>query len=301
LDRNGHLLAVNSYHFHRDLGSLGLLHSHRPIFPLRFGPPDSLDDWTLEDWCRQCHRKGGLVIWHSHAGFSGGEALADAVNGHVDALDLDDWTLAEGLVPWYRLLNAGFRLPLACGSGKSDSSRPAGAVRTYARLFGSDHLTYAAWIEAVRAGRTFVTEGPLLLFTVNDADPGAELANRASTVRIRTEVLGRHPIDRIEIVADGQVIAEGSSPLETETAAGSWWAARCLSGHRITAHTSPIYTSKVSSYALRKEALHYLAGHFHRMIDWTREVGRFATPAQRDHLAQVFQAAQNVLKSVPDS
>jgi hypothetical protein len=298
LDSHGHLLAVNSYHSHRDLGSLALLHCHRPIFPLHFGPPDTLDDWTLEDWGRQCHRKNGLVVWHWPTGFTGGEALADAVNGHVDALDLDDWTMPDGLVPWYRLLNAGVRLPLACGSGKSDSSRPAGAVRTYARLAEGESLGYGAWIEAVRAGRTFVTLGPLLLFTVNGADLGGHLADIAGPLQVRAECLDRQAIDRIEIVADGQVIAEGSSPLEAEIGIAGWWAARCLSGGRIRAHTSPVYSSLGSPSALRKEAVHYLAGHFRRMLDWTRGVGRFAAPAQRDHLAQIFQTAQNKLESV---
>jgi len=297
LDRNGHLLAVNTYHSHPTLGSLCLLHCHRPIFPLRFGPPDSLDDWRLEDWCRQCHRKNGLVVWHCHAGFSGGEALADAVNGRLDALDLDDWAMAEGLALWYRLLNAGFRLPLACGSGKSDSSRPIGAARTYARLPEGQQLGYWSWIEAVRAGRTFVTQGPLLLFTVNDTDPGTQISPIAGPIRIRAEVLGRHPIDRIEIVADGEVIAEGSTPLEVESETAGWWAARCHSGGRITAHTSPVYSSLGSPSAVRRDAAHYLVNQFCRMLDWTREMGRFATPAQRDHLAQIFQTAQNKLES----
>jgi hypothetical protein len=301
LDRNGHLLAVNSYHSHPTLGCLCLLHCHRPIFPLRFGPPDTLDDWTLEDWCRQCHRKEGLVVWHWQAGSAGGEAIADLVNGHLDALDLDDWTAPQGLIPWYRLLNAGFRLPLACGSGKCDSSRPAGAVRTYARLAEGQRFSYGAWIEAVRAGRTFVTEGSLLLFTVNDADPGAEFEDIARPCRIRAEVLGRHPIDRIEVLADGQVIAEGRSPLEIESGAAGWWAARCLSGGRITAHSSPVYSFLGSPLAARKEAVAYLSGHFRRMLEWARETGRFAAPAQRDHLAQIFQTAQNMLDSVARS
>src|SRR5262249_31779347 len=298
LVRNGHLLAVNSYHSHSTLGSLSLLYCHRPVFPLRFGPPDTLDDWTLEDWCRQCHRKNGLVIWHWQAGSTGGEAMADAVKGHVDVLDLDNWTTPEGLEPWYHLLNAGVRLPLACGSGKSDSSGPAGAVRTYARLAQGQHLGYETWIEAVRAGRTFVSEGPLLLFLVNGADPGNQLASVTAPVRVRAELLGRYLVDRIEIVANGEVVAEGNSPLEAETGTAGWWAARCVSGGRITAHTSPVYSSLGAPRALRKEAVNYLANHFRLMLDWTRETGRFAAPAQRDHLAQIFQTAQNKLESV---
>src|SRR5262245_33432058 len=60
------LVAVNGFNRHPRLGSLGLLHSHRAVYPLSFGYGRSEEqqvDWTLADWCDQCHRKGGLVTW----------------------------------------------------------------------------------------------------------------------------------------------------------------------------------------------------------------------------------------------
>jgi hypothetical protein len=63
LERPGHAVVVNTLNAHPILGTLALLDCHRPVFPLRFGRPDHEDDWSLIDWCDQCHRKRGLVVW----------------------------------------------------------------------------------------------------------------------------------------------------------------------------------------------------------------------------------------------
>ena len=62
LERDGHAVVVNTLNVHPVLGSVGLLNSHRPVFPLAFGGEES-DDWGVCDWCDQCHRKGGLTVW----------------------------------------------------------------------------------------------------------------------------------------------------------------------------------------------------------------------------------------------
>src|SRR5581483_9614438 len=63
LESPGHLVVVNTHNTHALLGSLGLLNSHRVIHPLSVAPSDLSAGWTLSDWCDQCHRKGGLVVW----------------------------------------------------------------------------------------------------------------------------------------------------------------------------------------------------------------------------------------------
>jgi hypothetical protein len=63
LERYGHVVRVNTLNAHPVLGTVALLNSHRPVFPLTFGGPDETDDWSIGDWCGQCHRKGGLTVW----------------------------------------------------------------------------------------------------------------------------------------------------------------------------------------------------------------------------------------------
>ncbi len=188
LQRPECMVVVNTANKHDILGSLGLLNCHRPVYPLRFGPSPKdygLENWTLADWCDQCHRKGGLVVAQRLCGsvyspaeddvcLTSGETLADLILGKVDAIDVkpvDPWLIQDPLKEWRKLLNAGFRIPMAGGSGKRDNLTKLGGLRTYAKLESGQELTYKNWIEAVRAGRTFVTTGPLLSFTVNGQEP----------------------------------------------------------------------------------------------------------------------------------
>src|SRR5262249_48816223 len=133
-------VVVNTCNTHPVLGTVGLLNCHRIIFPLRFGGLDGLDDWSVADWCDQCHRKKGLVVWPDlprlTAEHPQGEALAALLLGKIDAFEicsLGDLRLTA-LFDWYRLLACNWRLPLMGASGKNSNTVALGAVRTYARL-----------------------------------------------------------------------------------------------------------------------------------------------------------------------
>src|SRR5262249_39009768 len=127
LEQPGCLVAVNTLNTHPVLGSLGLLNCHRLVFPLSFGGPHGREDWGLADWCDQCHRKAGLVVWTRPASanpdFPLGEPLADLILGKVDAFELDFFENSpfDSLPDWYTLLNAGLRVPLAGASGKDSN------------------------------------------------------------------------------------------------------------------------------------------------------------------------------------
>ena len=155
LEAHGHMVAVNTLNVHAALGKVGLLYSHRPIFPLA-----SQNDWSLCDWCDQCHRKGGLTVWVDAFNEMplGGEALVAAILGKIDAIEIT--AFSPLMMEWVdRLWNAGFPIPLIGGSGKDSNATALGATRTYAQLRHGEAFSYKAWIEAVRAGRTYLTDG----------------------------------------------------------------------------------------------------------------------------------------------
>ncbi|AMV23663.1 hypothetical protein VT84_04575 [Gemmata sp. SH-PL17] len=137
LERDGHAVVVNTFNTHPVLGKVSLLNSHRPVFPLTFGGEDS-DDWGICDWCDQCHRKRGLVVWvdafEPAGGITGGEALVAAILGKIDAIEVCAKPRKSPLMPWvYRLWDAGVMVPLVGASGKDSNTVPLGAMRTYAR------------------------------------------------------------------------------------------------------------------------------------------------------------------------
>src|SRR5687767_5309359 len=138
------LVAANTLNVHPVLGSVGLLHSHRIVYPLTFGGGDDTDDWSVSDWCDQCHRKNGLTVWTDWFNPIGGEALVALILGKIDTIEYDGRPRKTPFLgSWYRLLSAGFRVPLVGGSGKDSNVAPLGTPRTYARLNPGEPLSYA--------------------------------------------------------------------------------------------------------------------------------------------------------------
>jgi hypothetical protein len=306
LERDGHQVVVGTHNTHPVLGRLGLLHTHRIVYPLTFGGPDGTDDWSLADWCGQCHRKHGLVVWTDafdpplgHAG----EALADLILGDIDALELDPAGLHR-LRAWYQLLNAGLRVPLVGASAKDSNRTPLGALRTYARPSSETALGYTAWVEAVRAGRTFVTAGPILHFVVDGHDPGAVLDRPADAqpLCLIAEAAGHEPFERVELIANGAVVGSGPVRARAEHAlpAGGWLAARCWGGGRLLAHSSPVYlTVPDRPPPVDPAAVAALVGYLECCREWVDRAGRFTSDKARQHLLGFFDAARQALLARP--
>lgn len=322
LEAPGHLVAVNTLNRHRDLGNLGLLHSHRAVYPLVFGGRGRQDDWTMADWCDQCHRKGGLVVWahteHEAENFRFGEPLADLLLGKVDAFEVTFFEDSpfDVMPDWYRLQAAGVRVPLVGASGKERNLTALGAMRTYARLAAGEEFSYRAWIEAVRAGRTFITNGPLLEFRVNGSDPGAQLDIEAGTpVRIEATARGIVPFERLEILANGEVIQEAASSgdpsmarieFEWTPTTSAWLAARCRGSARLPqypapqcvfAHASPVYV-RVAGAALpvSARACAEFIKSLDTMLEWVRTEANCPGDKERQDLLNVFEQARTKLQ-----
>jgi hypothetical protein len=320
LELPGHLVVVNTLNRHPKLGQLALLNCHRVVYPLSFGGEDGKEDWSLADWCDQCHRKSGLVAWSdSFPEALYGEALADLLLGKVDALDggeVDCESLALGT--WYSLLNCGVRVPLVAGSWKHSNKSLLGGRRTYALLLPETEFSYANWIEAVRAGRTFVTDAPLLRLSVNDQVPGGvvSLPGTGQTVRVRAEARSVLPFERLELVHNGVAVAGAAASgvpavavleMELPLPAGGWLAARCWGPpqplaspdrphDRVAAHTSPVYVElEGAPLPIDGHALAVFVQYLDDTLAWLAANGRFDTDKQRQHLTEIFEAARGNL------
>jgi TolB protein len=141
------------------------------------------------------------------------ELPVDLALGKVDyyeALGFVDDLNATAEV-WYRLLNCGFRL--AAGAGTDAMANfaslrgPVGMNRVYVR--SGRPLEHRRWLSALKAGRSFATNGPLVEMTVESTGLGGELrlsAGRdvAVSVRLRSNV----PVDHLELVQNGRVVQE---------------------------------------------------------------------------------------------
>jgi hypothetical protein len=321
LENPWHIVALNTLNKHPTLGTVALLDSHRPVFPLEFGGPLGNDDWSVIDWCDQCHRKRGLVVWCDLPRLTNetpqGEALAAALLGRIDAYEISEFRETEpaALSDWYRLLDCGLRLPLAGGSGKDSNATALGAVRTYARLLRDQEFSYSTWIDAVRAGRTFVTNAPLLTLEVDGEEPGHIFSAlpESRPIRVRAEARSGQPFDVVELIYNGQIVAERQASgdrqatlLETgfRPKKPGWLAARCRGEHRLMdgqsvfAHTSPIWfhvDGKAPPAQL--EASAHFDSLLRRTADWAAREAHYENPKSREHLAGLLSEARKVLAS----
>jgi hypothetical protein len=176
------------------------------------------------------------------------------------------WSQSAGDAPlavWYRILNAGFRVPVTGGEDSISSLHRVelvGSVRGYFHL-GTAPLTWANWMKAMLAGRGFVTNGPLVEFTANGkVMPGGEIALPAAggAVTFQGTITSLVPLMRVELVSNGVVVkaidvpAGQSSATFTHTATISrsgWYSLRAVGSAgtfpventRPLAVTNPIY------------------------------------------------------------
>ena len=140
------------------------------------------------------------------------ELPVDVALGKVDYLEVmgySDHLITSEI--WYRLLNCGFRLPAAAGTDAfpnfASLRGPPGLVRVF--VHSGAALDQRSWVRGLKAGRTFVTNGPLLEFSLAGRGIGdeitipAEVRQLKAVVRLRSNV----PIDHLEIVGNGKVVA----------------------------------------------------------------------------------------------
>ena len=241
------------------------------------------------------------------------ELPVDLALGKVDyyeALGFVDDLNATAEV-WYRLLNCGFRL--AAGAGTDAMANfaslrgPVGMNRVYVKSGGP--LEHRRWLAALKAGRSFATNGPLVQMTVDGTGLGGEVRlpeggrDVAVSVRLRSNV----PVDHLELVQNGRVVRDIPLAADRRSATTtvrlpvdrSGWLLLRARGDKATypildvypyATTSPVYLTVGGQAARSPEDARYFMSWIDRMRasveahrDWNTEAERRET---LDMLAQ---------------
>jgi TolB protein len=139
------------------------------------------------------------------------EFAADVALGKVDYLEVvgfNDYRSTAAV--WYRLLNLGFRIPAGAGTDAmanfASLRGPVGMDRVYARL-PEGPVSVEAFMEALKKGRTFATNGPLLDFSLGGQQVGGEVRlNAPTSVSFTAKLRSLAPVDRFELVCGGRVV-----------------------------------------------------------------------------------------------
>jgi len=311
-------------------------------------PPNS-------DICDMVHQQGGLVSYshpvyasdpmydvYDYPGgilFSATELPIDLALGKVDAINLISYVSTDSLTMklWYKLLNCGFRLPALAGTdcylnfiGPGWESGPPGGERAYVLI--NDNFTYDAWVDGLKAGRSFVTNGPMIFLSVDGKGLGEVIRTDAVDeywINVEASVFSEYPLTSLEIVVNGEVVEsiipegdglEAAISTNIRLEKSSCIAVRCAGEENrfvyrsITemdgsffAHTSPIYCyfgdQPVYSAVDAQHFVDYIE-NFIAFIDDPelvvndRNIADFENQEDKERLIGIFRQAQDVYREM---
>jgi hypothetical protein len=248
-------------------------------------PARDIEDYLDNTWVADTiHSQGGLY-GHAHLANNLFDIERDLTllisQGKSDFGEILQFnTLGTG--HYYDFLNLGFKLTASAGSDVPYGST-LGENRVYAFLDDA-RFTADAWFAAMKRGRTFVTNGPMLDLRVEWARPGDEIEMRTDRpLRVRAQAWGypqgSAPVE-LELIRFGEVIAAATAEaippelsreigertagtvacptgaleregrcaleldLEVNPEEGFWIAARARGRDGSVAHTTPVYVRR---------------------------------------------------------
>ncbi len=233
----------------------------------------------------------------------------------------------ESAAIYYRLLNAGIRLAATGGTDNFSDvwfDASGGAARTYARLRPGEDLSFDTWLDAIRGQRTFATNGPLLLLSVEGRRPGEAIdlvGDNAKVLNVTLDVASIAELDRVELIVNGAVahtwtseIIGDSATLTTaiELDGAGWIAARAI-GPRSRyvgdafafAQTSPVHVLRDGhSYTSAADAA-FLAEAVETTWQLAEARNTWVTAGQKDsyrsHIEKARAYYRNIVLGEPDA
>jgi TolB protein len=211
---------------------------------------------------------------------------------------------------WHRALNCGFRITASAGEDSIlglHATPIIGSSRLYAYV--GDKLEWTRYVEAIRRGRTFVTNGPLLTLTLDGRIPGDEihLPAEGGNVELNASVQSIVPLEKLEVYFNGKVIesSDGSPIRKRIPIRQSGWitirathskAQHPIDDSYVVGETSPIYVYKRGQAIRSKDDAEYF-------LQWIDEITKQAqahpgwrSDRERSHVLGQFQQARKVFQ-----
>ncbi len=238
---------------------------------------------------------------------------------YIEAMGFSDHRMTAEV--WYRLLNCGFRLPTGAGSDTmanyASLRGPVGLTRVYAQV-PKGGATVPAWLDSLKKGRTFATNGPLIGFTLGGRELGEELKLPAGENRVKFRAWMRSivPVDHLEIVCNGRVVRdltlsgtrESADAEDTIPISQSGWCVLRASSDKpehpvlddyVYATTSPIYVTVQGSATESAADAAYFTAWIDRLVaatkanhDWNNEAEEQSVLKLLDEARQVYVSLQ---------
>lgn len=316
---NGVLFGIGEEHRHNfgrggeGFGHVMLLDIARLIQPVSIGPGimgSGHDSVSLNRGIRQAHGDGATVIW-CHNGF-GLEDHANHLLGHTDALNIfDGGSRGSYAETHYRYYDLSVQLPMSTGTDWFiyDLSR------VHVPVLGE--LTSKSWLSAVRKGKSTITNGPLLEFSIADASLGETIAlDEPATLTVRCRAVARSDFGKLELIQNGEVIRSFPSQArdglfqvdaswQQPVQEASWFALRVapdkqrtnILGQPLFAHTSPIYVQMKGRDRFVESVAQELLAEIRGGVTTIEMKANFADETQKQRVLKIYRDAAEHLRS----
>jgi hypothetical protein len=177
-------------------------------------------------------------------------------------------------------------------------------------------IAHAPWLDSLKHGRTFATNGPLLGFTLSGKLPGddLQLPPGAPDLKFTAWLRSIVPVDHLQVVCNGKVVrelkldttresanVEGSLPLSTS----GWCLLRTLANQPEMpvldafpyATTSPVYMSVAGSGLKSPEDAQYFLAWIDRMVHSTEANTNWTTEAEKTAVLDILRKARAVYEA----
>jgi hypothetical protein len=250
------------------------------------------------------------------------ELPVDVALGKLDYMEIVGFSDHESTAAvWYKLLNLGFKLPAGGGTdATADYAAPirgqVGFDRVYVWMPGWP-MSIDTWLDGLKQGRTFATNGPLIEFKLGGEMVGSELKFDAAqaavpfTAKLRSIV----PVDRLEVVCNGKVVRDlkldgardtadvtGTIPLNES----GWCVLRAWSDKAeypvmdkyAYATTSPVYVTIRGKRAYSREDAEYFKAWIDRTIEVTENYPDWNSAAEKELVMKRLRDARGVYEGM---
>lgn len=189
-------------------GHVMLLAIPELIYPVSIGPGISktgTDGLPLQRGIDRAHDLGGTVIWCHNAW--GLEDIPSWMAGRLEANNIfDGGTHGSYAHSFYRYLDVGIKVPFSTGTDWF--------IYDFSRVYvpARERPASEAWLDQLAAGRSYITNGPLLEFRVADNGVGEDVRlDSPGRVPVRGRAVGRVDFERIELLQSGDIVASATS------------------------------------------------------------------------------------------
>jgi hypothetical protein len=204
---------------------------------------------------------------------------------------------------YYHALNCGLRVPPSAGSASGVLPNPVGYNRVYVKLDGE--LSYGKWWEGLKAGRVFVSNGPLLRCRANGQWPGHVFkapAGQGIELKLEAALDSRDPLRTIEVIQNGRVVRTISASEWKRTGSlgdvrfneSGWFLVRAIADVPETfrfASTGPFYVETGSNpRRVSKTSAQFF-------LDWVRERAsriKLNDPRQQEEVLQSHRTGEKL-------